>query len=90
MSQEIIKNNLDHTFFAWAKQGGLNPIHAHKAKGVHLWDRDGKRYIDFSSQLMSVNIGHGHPAVKEAVTQQMDYVSYVFHGMATKARGDLG
>ena len=61
-----------------------------RAEGVYLYDRDGNRYLDFSSQLMSVNIGHGNTKVREAVARQMDEVSYVFPGAATKVRGELG
>lgn len=88
--QQILENNLKHTFFSWSKQGGLAPINVERAEGVYLWDRDGKKYIDFSSQLMNVNIGHGNKKVAEAVQKQMSEFSYVFPGMATKARGDLG
>ena len=86
----MLRNNLDHTLFSWSKQGGLNPIQADRAEGVYVYDRDGKRYLDFSSQLMNVNIGHGHPKVTEAVTRQMQQLSYVYPGMATEARGKLG
>lgn len=89
-NQSIIQNNLDYTLFSWVKQGGLNPINAAHAKGVYVHDRDGKKYIDFSSQLMNVNIGHGHPKVGEAVARQMNELSYVFPGMATEVRGALG
>lgn len=89
--KEIIrKNSLDFTLFSWSKQAGLNPINVSHAKGVYLYDYDGKRYLDFSSQLMNVNIGHGNPAVREAVSRQMEEVSYVYPGMITKARGELG
>ncbi len=88
--EQILQNNLSHTLFSWSKQSGLNPISIEKAKGVYLYDRDGKRYIDFSSQLMNVNVGHGHPKVAEAVAKQMSEVSYIYPGMVTKARGDLG
>ena len=67
-----------------------NPISAERAEGVYLWDRDGKRYLDFSSQLMNVNIGHGDQRVTEAVAAQMRELSYIYPGMITKARGDLG
>ena len=86
----IINDNLNHTIFSWTKQGGLNPIHAQKAQGVYIYDTDGKRYLDFSSQLMNVNIGHGHPQVTEAVQAQMEQLSYVYPGMITDARGQLG
>lgn len=85
-----IQNNLDYTLFSWSKQAGLNPIDVVKAKGVYLWGADGKRYIDFSSQLMNVNIGHGNQRITEAVARQMEQVSYVYPGMVTEARGLLG
>ncbi|RTQ52092.1 aminotransferase class III-fold pyridoxal phosphate-dependent enzyme [Hymenobacter gummosus] len=88
--EQILRDNLEHTLFSWSKQAGLNPISAERAEGVYLWDRDGKRYIDFSSQLMNVNIGHGNQKVTEAVAAQMRELSYVYPGMITKARGDLG
>ncbi len=87
---QILHDNLDHTLFSWSKQTGLNPINAERAEGVYVYDRDGKRYLDFSSQLMNVNIGHGDQRVTEAVAAQMRELSYVYPGMITKARGDLG
>ena len=89
-SKEIIQNNLDHTLFSWSKQKGLNPIAVEHAKGVYLYDYDGKKYLDFSSGLMNVNIGHGDQRVTEAVMKQMQQVSYVTPACVTKARGDLG
>jgi taurine---2-oxoglutarate transaminase len=89
-SEEILIENLNHTIFSWSKQSGLNPASIHKGKGVYFWDRSGKRYIDFTSQLMNVNIGHGHPAIAEAVLNQMNEISYVNPGMITEARGFLG
>ncbi len=86
----IIKDCLDYTLFSWSKQAGLNPINAHKGKGVYFYDRDGKKYIDFSSQLMNVNIGHGDQRITEAVAKQMQEISFVYPGMVTKARAELG
>jgi taurine--2-oxoglutarate transaminase len=86
----ILQNNLEYTIFSWQKQSGLNPLNINGAKGIYIHDRSGKKYIDFSSQLMNMNIGHGHPRVKEAVMRQMDEVSFVHPGMITKARGELG
>ena len=87
---QILENNLNHTLFSWSKQSGLNPICVDTSKGVYFYDTDGKKYIDFSSQLMNVNIGHGDPRVKDAVMRQMEKVNYVFPGAVTSARGDLG
>jgi len=88
--ESILNDNLDHTFFSWSKQANLNPIHAHRAEGVYLYDHQGNRYLDFSSQLMNVNIGHGRQEVSEAVAQQMQALSYVAPSFATDARGKLG
>ena len=82
--------NLDHTIFAWSNQKGLNPIHVKKAEGVYLYDDKGKRYIDFSSQLMNVNVGHGRQEVTEAVKKQMEKLSYVCPPFTTDSRGLLG
>ncbi len=88
--EEILKNNLDYTIFSWSKQAGLNPMNIKSAKGVYLHDRSGKKIIDFSSQLMNMNIGHGHQRVTEAVTRQMQELSFVHPGMVSEARGLLG
>jgi taurine---2-oxoglutarate transaminase len=84
------QDSKDYTLFSWSKQAGLNPIHITKAEGVYLTDDNGKQIIDFSSQLMNVNIGHNHPHVKKAIKEQLDSVSYVFPGMTTDVRGQLG
>lgn len=87
---ERIQENLDYTLFSWSSQGALNPIHADRAKGVYLYDSGGKRYIDFSSQLMNVNIGHGREEVTQAVVAQMNKLSYVAPSFSTDVRGQLG
>src|SRR5215471_14447915 len=89
-TSEIIQDNIDYTLFSWSKQKGTNPIAVQRAEGVYLYDYDGKRYIDFSSGLMNVNIGHGNQRVTEAVVRQMQEVSYVTPNCVTKVRGDLG
>ena len=89
-AQEIIQNNLDYTLFSWSKQKGIAPIAVKYGEGVYLYDHDGKRYIDFSSGLMNVNIGHGNQRVTDAVMKQMQEVSYVTPSCVTKARGELG
>jgi taurine--2-oxoglutarate transaminase len=89
-TQEIIQNNLDYTLFSWSKQKGIAPIAVKYGEGVYLYDYDGKRYIDFSSGLMNVNIGHANQRVTEAVVKQMQEVSYVTPNCVTKVRGELG
>ena len=89
-AKEIIQDNLDYTLFSWSKQKGIDPIAVKHAEGVYLYDYDGKRYIDFSSGLMNVNIGHGNQRVTDAVVKQMQEVAYVTPSCVTKARGELG
>lgn len=87
---DVLKDNFDHTLFSWSKQRGISPIAVKRAQGVYLYDYDDKRYIDFSSGLMNVNIGHGNQRVTEAVVKQMQEVSYVTPSCVTKVRGELG
>lgn len=87
---EILHDNLSYTLFSWSKQKGIEPIIVEKGEGVYFYDYNGKKYLDFSSGLMNVNIGHGHPGVTEAVVKQMNEISYVTPGCGTRIRGELG
>jgi taurine---2-oxoglutarate transaminase len=89
-TEAIISDNQDFTLFSWSKQKGTNPIAVKYGEGVYLYDYDGKRYIDFSSGLMNVNIGHGDQRITAAVVRQMQEVAYVTPSCVTKVRGDLG
>lgn len=89
-TKEIIQDNLDYTMFSWSKQKGIDPIAVKYGKGVYLYDYDDKKYIDFSSGLMNVNIGHGDQRITEAVMKQMQQVSYVTPSCVTEVRGELG
>ena len=89
-AQEIIQDNLDYTLFSWSKQKGIAPIAVKYGEGVYLYDYDDKRYLDFSSGLMNVNIGHGNQRITDAVVKQMQEISYVTPSCVTKVRGDLG
>lgn len=89
-AKDILQNNLDYTFFSWSQQGGLDPLNIASAEGVYLQDQSGKRYLDFSSQLMNVNIGHGRTEVAQAVAKQMANLNFVAPSMATEPRGLLG
>jgi taurine---2-oxoglutarate transaminase len=87
---DVINDNLQYTLFSWSKQRLADPLVIKKAEGVYFYDQHGRRYLDFSSQLINVNIGHGHPKVAEAVARQMSSVSYIHPGMITEVRGELG
>ena len=89
-NEEIIRLNREYTFFSWAAQEAVNPIPVARADGVYIWDADGQRYLDFSSQLMNVNIGHSHPRVIDAIKEQADRLLYAAPAFATQPRGELG
>jgi taurine--2-oxoglutarate transaminase len=89
-NEEIINLNREYVFFSWSVQSKVDPIPAVRSEGVYFWDADGKRYLDFSSQLMNVNIGHGNKKVIEAVQRQVAQMAYVYPGIATEPKGRLG
>ncbi len=88
---EIVALSKKHTISEWTAQGAVDPIPVARAEGVYFWTPEGKRFIDFNSQLMCVNIGHGNPRVIEAMQRQAEAVCYVTpSGMTTEARARLG
>lgn len=89
-SEDMIRLSREYTFFSWSVQSAVHPIPITSGEGVYFWDADGKRYIDFSSQLMNLNIGHQHPKVIRAIQEQAAKLCYAHPGMATEARAVLG
>jgi taurine--2-oxoglutarate transaminase len=89
-SDEIIQLAKKHTLFEWSAQGAVVPIPVARARGVYFWTPDGKRYLDFNSQLMCVNIGHGDPRVVKAIQDQAAVLPYANPFMATEPRARLG
>src|SRR4030042_2791499 len=87
---EILPLSLEHTFWTWSAQGKVAPIPVKRANGVYFWDVNDKRYLDFNSMVMCVNIGHGDERVIEAIQQQAAELPYAAPGMATKPRAVLG
>ena len=79
-----------HSLYEWSAQGAVDPIPVARAKGVHFWTPEGKRFIDFNSQLMCVNAGHGHPAIIKAIQDQAAQLAYMNPFMATEPRARLG
>jgi len=89
-SDEIISLCKAHTIFEWSAQRGVEPIPVARAKGVCFWTPEGKRYLDFNSQLMCVNIGHGNERVVAAMKRQLDVLPYASPFLATEPRARLG
>ena len=90
-SEQIVALSKKHTISEWSVQDAVDPLPIDRAEGIYLYTADGKRYIDFNSQLMSVNIGHSDPRVVKAVQAQVAKLCYVMpSGMTTEVRAKLG
>ena len=89
-ANEIKELSREYTFFSWSVQNEVDPIPVSHAKGIYFWDVDGKRYLDFSSQLMNQNIGHQHPSVVKALQLQAERLCFVHPGMTSEPRAELG
>ncbi|MFN7978381.1 MAG: aminotransferase class III-fold pyridoxal phosphate-dependent enzyme [Vicinamibacterales bacterium] len=87
---EMVALCRQHSLYEWSVQGAVDPIPVARAKGVHFWTPEGKRYIDFNSQLMCVNVGHGHPALVKAIQEQVAQLAYMNPFMASEPRARLG
>lgn len=85
-NEEIISLSSEHVFYTWSAQAAVNPIPVRRAKGVYFWDLDDKRYLDFNSMTMCVNIGHGDDRVIKAMQEQVAELAYAAPGMTTRVR----
>jgi taurine--2-oxoglutarate transaminase len=89
-SKKVVQENRDYTMFSWSVQATSNPLHMTRGEGVWFWDGDDNRWLDFSSQLINLNVGHQHPKVLEAIKKQVDELCFAGPGFATEPRGALG
>jgi len=87
---DILPLSLNHTFWTWSAQAKVSPISIKRAKGVYFWDVEGKRYLDFNSMVMCVNIGHGDVRVINAIIEQARTLPFAGPPMATHPRALLG
>jgi len=91
MSQSDVKRyDREYVVHSWSVQSTLDPIVITKTLGVNIWDENGKRYIDMTSQLMNQNIGHQHPRVVQAIKDQAEKLCFVAPGVAYESRSFLG
>jgi taurine--2-oxoglutarate transaminase len=88
--EEIVRLNRQYTLFSWSVQAAVDPIALAGGQGARFWDADGKDYLDFSSQLVNLNIGHQHPKVVQAIQEQAARFCFAQPGYATEPRGRLG
>jgi taurine--2-oxoglutarate transaminase len=86
--QRVLELDRAHVFHSWSAQAGLNPMLVAGGEGSYVWDYDGNRFLDFSSQLVNVNIGHQHPKVVAAIQAQAAKLATVAPQHANDARGE--
>src|SRR5213595_1715691 len=89
-AEEITELCLRHTLYDWSAQAGLKPLPVTSARGVHFHTADGRRFIDFNSQLMCVNAGHGDRRIIDAIKRQAEALPYISPFMAHEPRARLG
>ena len=87
--KQIVELCLKHSLYSWSATGAVDPLPIARAEGVYMYTADGKRILDFNSQLMSVNIGHSHPRVIERMKQACERLLFVHPGTATEIRARL-
>jgi taurine--2-oxoglutarate transaminase len=90
VGEDIVNLSRKYTFFSWSVQNTLDPIPVVRAEGVYFWDANGKQYLDFSAQLVNLNLGHQHPKMVKAIQEQAGKLCFIQTGMATEPRGQLG
>jgi len=88
-SQEITDITARYTYGTWRFQKGWKPMHVADAEGCYFIDGNGRKYLDFSSQLMCVNLGHKNPAVIKAIEEQAKKLAFIGPGYATEVRAVL-
>ena len=88
-SEQVTSITRANNYGTWRMQKSWKPIHIVDAEGCYFTDAAGKRYLDFSSQLMCVNLGHKNPRVIEAIAEQARELPYIAPGYATTSRARL-
>src|SRR6266851_6908328 len=87
--EKVVADDRQYVIHSWSVQSALNPLPVAGAEGRYFWDYDGKRYLDFASQLVNVSIGHQHPKLVTAIKEQADKLCTIGLPMATEPRSQL-
>ncbi|HEX6130655.1 MAG TPA: aminotransferase class III-fold pyridoxal phosphate-dependent enzyme, partial [Actinomycetota bacterium] len=89
-AEEIVELSKRYTLYDWTAQSKAAPLPVERAEGVYFHTADGRRFLDFNSQLMGVNIGHGDKRVIDAIAKQGERLPYISPFMAYETRALLG
>ena len=90
LGARIVEDAKEFVLYSWSVQDAINPIPVAGAEGRYFWDYDGRRYLDFASQLVNLNLGHQHPKVIAAIKEQADRLATIGPPMANESRSQLG
>jgi len=90
LGAEIVEDAKEFVLYSWSVQDAINPIAVAGAEGRYFWDHDGRRYLDFASQLVNVSIGHQHPKIVAAIKEQAEKLCTIGPPMANESRSRLG
>jgi taurine---2-oxoglutarate transaminase len=90
LGAQIVEDAKEFVLYSWSVQDAINPIPVAGAEGRYFWDYDGKRYLDFASQLVNVSIGHQHPKIIAAIKEQAEKLCTIGPPMANESRSALG
>jgi taurine--2-oxoglutarate transaminase len=89
-TERIIDSDQRYVIRSWSKQGVAAPIAVSHGRGSWFWDTEGKKYLDFQSQLVNLNLGHQHPRLTEAIAKAVREMAYIGPGFAVRSRSELG
>src|ERR671930_1986643 len=89
LGQQIVDDAKRYVLYSWSVQDAVNPIPVAGAEGRYFWDYDGKRYLDFASQLVNVSLGHQHPKLIAAIKEQAERLTTIGPMMANEQRSEL-
>jgi len=90
LGAQIVAEAKRYVLHSWSVQDAVQPIAVAGGQGRYFWDHDGKRYLDFASQLINLSLGHGHPKLIDAIKEQAEKLCTIGPPMATEARSTLG
>ena len=85
----VVQAHHDHVLTSWATQSAVNPLPVAGGEGAWFWTHDGRRFLDFQSQLVNLNLGHQHPRLVEAIKRQADELCYISPNAASAPRSEL-
>jgi taurine--2-oxoglutarate transaminase len=90
LGARIVEDAKEFVLYSWSVQDAIDPIPVAGGEGRYFWDYEGKRYLDFASQLVNLNLGHQHPKVIAAIKEQADRLATIGPPMANESRSQLG